>query len=238
MGKQFTEYAEIYEELFSAALDYEQEVEFYDEILRKNNCKNILEVGCGTGHRGAFFISRGYDYVGLDISENMLRIARRKYPEIKFIQGDARKLPLNEKFDSIIFLGKGASYLNTDDDFIAALKSMKRLIDKGLIIIDAFNADFIIPNFKKDISWSQKIGGRTITRISINVLNPKYHNSWDRKLSFIIEEDGVKKKYDDSALLRAFSGAELKELFKKAGIAHTEIIIQNEHTVIAIGSVE
>ena len=236
MGKQFDEYAEIYDELFSAAMDYEKEVEFYDKVLRKNKCMRILEVGCGTGHRGELFINKGYDYIGLDISDGMLEIARRTYPEIKFVQGDARKLSLKEKFDAIIFIGKGSPYLTTDDDFISALKSMKKLVSRGVIIIDGFNADFIIPNFKKNISWSKKIGNKTITRKSINILNPKYHNSWDRKLTYIVEENGAEQKYVDSALLRAFSGKKLKQLFADAGIADTQII-KNGHTVIAIGRV-
>lgn len=165
----------------------------------------------------------------------MLNIARRKYPELRFIQGDVRKLDLNEKFDAIIFVGKGSVYLTTDNDVMSALKSMKKLVDKGVLIIDAFNADFIIPSFKNNISWSQKIGSRTITRESVNTLNPKYKNSWDRKLTYIVKDEGQpEKKYTDSALLRAFSGDELKDFFAAADIPDTKII-QDGHTVIAIG---
>ena len=92
MNRQFNEYAEIYDELYSAASDYGKEVDFYDKLLRKNNCKSILEVGCGAGHRGKLFKDKGYEYLGLDISEEMLRIARRKYPDVRFVQGDVRKL--------------------------------------------------------------------------------------------------------------------------------------------------
>lgn len=235
MNKQFNEYAEIYDELFSATSDYGKEVEFYDRILRKNNYKRILEVGCGVGHRGKPFINKGYDYVGLDISEGMLRIARRKYPQIRFIQGDVRKLSLKERFDAIIFVGKGSAYLTKDDDVLSALKSMKKLVSSGVIIIDGFDADFIIPNFKKNISWSKNIGSRTITRRSINRLNPKYHNSWNRELTYIVKDKGEKeKKYTDTALLRAFSGNDLKKLFATAGIADTQIIHDGD-TVIAVG---
>lgn len=235
-NRQFNEYAEIYDELFSAAMDYEKEVEFHDKILRKHNCRKVLEVGCGTGHRGKFFINKGYDYTGLDISEGMLIIARRKYPEIRFIQGDARKLQLNDKFDAIIFVGKGSAYLTTDEDVISALKSMRKHASK-VIIIDGFDADFIIPNFKKNISWSKQIGGRTITRQSVNILNPKYHNAWDRQLTYIVKDEGEKeKKYTDSALLRAFFGKELKQFFAAADIADTQVI-HNGDTVTAIGPV-
>lgn len=236
-SRQFNEYAEIYDELFSATMDYEKEVGFYDKILRKNKCKSILEVGCGCGHRGKYFINKGYEYTGLDISEGMLRIARRKYPAIRFIHGDVRKLSLKETFDAIIFVGVGSAYLTTDDDAISALESMKRLVSSGLIIIDGFDAELIIPNFKKNISWSKKIGSRTITRKSTNRLNPKYHNSWDRKLTYIVKDKSEKeKKYTDTALLRAFSGKELKAFFANTDIASTHIV-HNGDTVIAIGKI-
>jgi len=237
ISKQFSDYAEIYDELFSATMDYKKEVDFYDKILRKNKVKKILEVGCGTGNRGKYFIDKGYDYTGLDISEGMLNIARRKYPELRFMQGDVRNLSLNESFDAVIFLGAGSAYLTTDDDALSALRSMKKQVSKGVIIIDGFYADFIIPNFKKNISWSKKIGSMTITRKSVNQLNPKYKNTWNRKLTYIVKDEGEKeKKYTDTAVLRAFSGKELKKLFATAGITSTQII-RNGDTVIAIGTV-
>jgi ubiquinone/menaquinone biosynthesis C-methylase UbiE len=216
LGKQFNEYAEIYDELFSVTMDYQKEVESYDKILRKNKCKKILEVGCGAGHRSKFFTQKGYEYSGLDISEGMLKIARRKYPDFIFILGDIRNLLLNETFDAIVWVGGGSAYLTSDDDVISALQSMKRLASEGVIIMDGFDADVIIPNFKENISWSKKIGNRTITRQSQNTLNPKYKNAWDRQLTYIVKDGDGETKFTDTALLRAFSGQELKKYFADA----------------------
>lgn len=127
--------------------------------------------------------------------------------------------------------------MTKDDDVVAALNSMKKLVNSGVVIIDGFDADFIIPNFKKNISWSKKIGGRTITRQSLNTLNPKYHNSWNRELTYIVKDkDEKEKKYTDPALLRAFSDKELKSFFARADINDAQIISDGD-TVIAIGQV-
>ena len=48
------------------------------------------------------------------------------YPEIKFVIGDVRDLRLNEKFDAILFLGKGSVYLVENKDVLSALNSLKR----------------------------------------------------------------------------------------------------------------
>jgi len=61
---------------------------------------SILEIGCGTGDLiGHLHPARG---VGIDISEGMIRIARRKHPSIAFCVGDAEALPVAGTFDYVI----------------------------------------------------------------------------------------------------------------------------------------
>lgn len=217
MNKQFNEYAEIYDELFSAANDYRKEVNFYHKILKKENCKSILEVGCGAGHRGQYFIEKGYDYVGLDISSSMLKIARRKYPQIKFIEGDVRNLKIKGKFDAILFLGKGSVYLISNKDVLSAFNSMKKMV-KRRIIVDFFDATKIIPNFKRNISWHKKIGNKIITRKSQNELDLTTGWTWKRKVNYIVKKRNQIKKYKDYAILRAFTDEEIKIFLALVGI--------------------
>src|SRR6266436_6846267 len=62
--------------------------------------QRILEIGCAQGDLlAALKPSVG---VGVDFSDAILRRARRRHPEISFIQTDAHDLSLNEKFDVII----------------------------------------------------------------------------------------------------------------------------------------
>jgi ubiquinone/menaquinone biosynthesis C-methylase UbiE len=62
--------------------------------------KEVLEIGCGTGDLLAQTEpSRG---VGIDFSEEMIKVAQKKYPNLEFRTEDAENLKLNEKFDYII----------------------------------------------------------------------------------------------------------------------------------------
>lgn len=53
-----------------------------------------VDVGCGTGRAVAELNERGMRAVGVDLDENMLSVARRRWPAVDFRVGDAYALPL------------------------------------------------------------------------------------------------------------------------------------------------
>ncbi len=71
-------------------------------MLRSRGGK-ALDLGCGTGNYTAELYRRGFDVVGLDASEKMLEIARKKLPQVSFVHGDAYQLPFpDESFDVVL----------------------------------------------------------------------------------------------------------------------------------------
>src|SRR5712691_12947947 len=64
---------------------------------------SILDVGCGPGYVSAAAAERGAIPIGLDFSEEMIAIAKKKFPRIEFRQGDAQNLPFPDaSFDRIV----------------------------------------------------------------------------------------------------------------------------------------
>ncbi len=55
--------------------------------------KDILEIGCGSGY-GAFLLNQlnPKSYIGLDLMEEQIKLAREKYPHYQFIVQDATDL--------------------------------------------------------------------------------------------------------------------------------------------------
>lgn len=63
----------------------------------------VLDLGCGTGEPIArWFKAEGFRVTGVDFSEPMLDIARRRWPDGDWRQADMRVLDLGETFDGII----------------------------------------------------------------------------------------------------------------------------------------
>ena len=66
----------------------------------------ILDIGCGTGSVSLPLAQKGYNIIGIDISEDMLSFARQKAEiaglDILFLQQDMRAFELYGTVDSII----------------------------------------------------------------------------------------------------------------------------------------
>ena len=63
--------------------------------------KQLLEIGCGTGHWSRFFSEYGFEVTGLDISERMINAALQKnIANVSFLTVDGHLLPFdNDSFD-------------------------------------------------------------------------------------------------------------------------------------------
>lgn len=85
--------AELYDETFPEAyttpLERHVVAAFADLVLGDGLDGVVLDVGCGAGHVAADLAGRGLDVVGIDPSIEMLRLARRHHPELRFVHGDA-----------------------------------------------------------------------------------------------------------------------------------------------------
>lgn len=61
-----------------------------------------LDVGCGCSGRFIdLLLSKGFKPAGVDISSEMVRLARKKHPDIKIHQEDICKWEITEKYDFI-----------------------------------------------------------------------------------------------------------------------------------------
>jgi len=80
---------------------------YHNFLLRQvpSNCQNILEIGCGTGEFARGLAERSNHVLALDLSGEMIRIARERsvqFPNIDFELADVLERPLPaDSFDCI-----------------------------------------------------------------------------------------------------------------------------------------
>jgi len=110
-------------------------------LLKPGN--KILDIGCGPGLKSEVLAGRGLKVVGIDISEKMIKIAKQKVPDGKFIVLDMRNIDqLKENYEGIFaqasllhipknevvaVLKKITSKLKNDGYFYIAVKEKKEV---------------------------------------------------------------------------------------------------------------
>lgn len=69
----------------------------------------VLDICCGTGDLSRIIkkIQPNAQVTGIDFSEKMLAIAKKKYSKINFLQGDATKLPFEDSMFDYVVMGFG-----------------------------------------------------------------------------------------------------------------------------------
>ncbi|WP_310555507.1 class I SAM-dependent methyltransferase [Flavobacterium sp.] len=140
------EMAKVYDLMYQTFVDYDEEYHFYNTLIVKNNCKNVLEIGSGTGNLAKRFYENNFDYLGLDFSQDMINIAKERNPNVTFIQSDMRNFSLTKKKDSIIITGRTTSYLITNEDVNGTFASVYRnLSENGIFCFDFIDANRFIP---------------------------------------------------------------------------------------------
>lgn len=77
---------------------------YIDKFLTSLKGNEILDVGCGIGHLTNYMVEKGFCVTGIDLSDEMLKIAKKKYPGISFVKMDMRRVSFHQRYDGISLL--------------------------------------------------------------------------------------------------------------------------------------
>lgn len=106
--------------IISPPSDYKEETELFSAIIKEHSkieVKTLLHLGCGGGHNDYWFKNH-FTVTGVDISRDMLKLARSLNPDVAYHYGDMRTVRLGTQFDAVAIL-----------DSIAYMVSEKELKD-------------------------------------------------------------------------------------------------------------
>ncbi len=176
--KLYRDWANTYDQEINPSLELEKETVI--KLIEASPGDIILDLGCGTGRYTKLFSESGANLVGIDFSEEMLKIARLKIKDAQFIKWDiTRKLPFPDKSFNKIICSLVISHIK---NIYPVIMEMKRVLkEDGFIIIttihpkvdfsdfDLLQYDFCLTRYNCSIYHDFLVFENIFSRAKLNI---------------------------------------------------------------------
>lgn len=127
-----------YEPIFTPERD-RSEVARVMEVLGLPSGSKILDVPCGQGRHAHLLAEAGFKVEGLDYSEQLIEIARRRGtgPSLHYTRGDMRKLPArwSGRFDAVLNLFTSFGFFRDPVDDARVIREFARVLKPGAVLL-------------------------------------------------------------------------------------------------------
>lgn len=195
---------------------YIEETEPLCTIIKEQSAlevKTLLHLGCGAGGNDYTF-KQHFSVTGVDISDDMLKIARDINPGVRYIQGDMRNVKLMKHFDAIV-IPDSIDYMVTIDDLRKTIKTAHNHLKQGglLVITASIKEEFRENNFV----YSGKKGNTEITIFENNYIPEPDSSTYESTIVYLIRKNGKLELYSDQHILGLFELKTWVEVFRENG---------------------
>ncbi|MBE5925341.1 MAG: class I SAM-dependent methyltransferase [Lachnospiraceae bacterium] len=221
--EQYRHFASVYDRMMDN-IPYKEWKQYVLKLFYKYGvppCADITELGCGTGVMTRLLAKDGFNMTGIDISEEMLKVAQAKTSDrVLYKLADMRKFSLDHKQDAIISICDSMNYLITVEDFTKACTcAYNNLSDSGVFIFD-LKTEYFFENELDGKTFSENMGD--FSYVWKNKYDPvtrihKYH------LLFDCVVDDRREKKEELHKQRCYRASEIKEAAIKAGFTHASV---------------
>ncbi len=143
---------------------YEKWIDYVEAIFRRFDYKPhlILDLACGTGNTTIPWAKRGYEAIGVDISEEMLKVARDKAAKadlnIEFIQQDMKELRIEMKIEAVVCLYDSLNYLLSEGEIVSTFERVSDILPEGGFFIFDLNTEYQLISIFKDGIYTEDFG--------------------------------------------------------------------------------
>lgn len=215
--------APVYDEI-NKDVDYVRWADFIEKIISQNRGfaeeNLILDLGCGTGKMTLELASRGYDMTGVDLSSEMLDIARveaeeRGLSNLLWLNQDMRQFELYGTVGVTVSCLDCMNHLTTTADFKKCLSLVHNyLVPNGLFIFD-INGKGKFESVYADNSYVMENEGSMC-------IWQNFYNEKNKICNFYItlfaeNSDGSYERYDEIQKERMYTLRSVKQMLTDCG---------------------
>ena len=214
----FTRSARIYDAIYGGQ-DYAAAGRRVQEHIQRlaPEARDLLDVGCGTG-RHLEHLRDHYAVEGLDLSPELLAVARERLPDVPLHTADMAEADLGRRFDVVTCLFSAIGYVRTADRLEATLARMAGHLRPGGVALvepwftpEAYWPRHLVANFHEEpdlrVAWMYVHARRD----DVSVLDIQY---------LVGEPEGV-EHFTERHELGLFTDAQYRGAFAAAGL-HAE----------------
>lgn len=216
----YEKFASVYD-LIMEEIPYKEWFIYIRKLMDMHNCKPkiILDLGCGTGELTILLGAAGYSMIGVDLSEDMLLVARDKAKnaglDILFLQQDMSQFELYGTVGAVVSTCDSLNYIIEERDLLETFKLVNNYLDpEGLFIFD-INSHHKFLNVLGDRNF-----GETYQEFAYIWNNYYYEDEMinEYELTLFIKEGEQYTKYEEIHYEKMHSIELVKKLLSKAGL--------------------
>ncbi|MFX0092252.1 MAG: class I SAM-dependent DNA methyltransferase [Candidatus Hodarchaeota archaeon] len=221
MYDEFKDLAAYYDELYVKSDQYQREVVQIDRFVstyKQNEGNKLLDIACGTGGHLTYLQDR-YQVAGLDLSQDMLLIARKKFPTIPFYLENMINFSLDQHFDIIICMYGSIGFVKTFVNLKQTMNTIVNHLNPGGIII-------IVP-WSTTETFQERIVTDVVNLPHIRIarmenVKQKTTNLVEVTIHHLIDQNRQVKHHTQTVEVGLFSQKEYTSAFQEAKIQLVE----------------
>lgn len=223
----FKRSANYYDTIYDAVgKDYRREANRLRVLVRRHKKSvgnTLLDVACGTG-RHISYLKSSFEVEGLDLDLNLLAIARRRNPGVRFHHGNMLTFNVHRQFDVVTCLFSAMGYMKTVQELRQAIKNMVRHLKPGGVLIvepwltpDAYQPGRIDAVFVNEPKLKVVRMNRTAVKGRISILDFHYLIGTPQGIDYFREHDEF-GLFTHDQYSRSFRAAGLKVVYDPKGL--------------------
>jgi SAM-dependent methyltransferase len=225
--KLYSELAEHYFAIESHHRNIIDDVALVLEMTPPKGQKALLDVGCGSGEHLNEFARRGFQCTGIDTSDTILSVAKRRFPDAGvFIRSNMLDISFLDEFDVTVSFFGTINYLLEDDELAQFFRNIHSALKSGgrifLEIWNSFPVQKIRTKKLTHISSTSETSA-TIERFrGFTLLEESPRTIVEVNYRYIISDKTGTRQILDQHIMRAFSHNEIETILEQSGfmIAH------------------